>query len=213
MTVARGKYAARAANARAESVSERADRLEAQLADERSASAREIAALKTEVNRLAGQLTTAVKDMAAAEVERIQREAAETLAAAKADWRSRAEAVMEELGSDPANNRMQTPTWANISALLEVPLGHGSGNSRTGRRGSIKRAVAVGTEAEHVTRQQIRADSTRRQFSPLSIPEAREEIAHREEELTRMKAIVDEWEAEFGSGAVFSENPVNGVRL
>lgn len=211
--MAKGKYAARAASARVSGAQETVERLRQQLAEERAAAAHEIASLKTENQRLAGKLTSAVKSMASAEVERVQRQAAEAIAAATADWRTRAEAVMEELGSDPANNRMQAPTWANISALLEVPLGHGSANSRSGRRGSIKRAIAVGTEDEHAMRQQIRKDSTRRRFSPLSIPDAREEIAHREEELARMKAVVDEWEVEFGSDAVFAENPASGVRL
>jgi hypothetical protein len=210
--VAKGKYAARAANARVSSAQETVEQLRQQLAEERAAAAHEIASLKNENQRLAGKLTSAVKAMAGAEVERVQQQAAEALAAATADWKARAEAVMEELGSDPANNRMPASTWANISSLLKVPLGHGSGSSRAGRRATTKRAVAVATEDEYRIRSQVRESSIHRRFSPLSIAEAREEIAYREEELSRMKTTVDEWEAEFGSDAVFSETPAGGVR-
>jgi hypothetical protein len=83
--MARGKYATRAANARAETAGERADRLEVALAEERSARAREVAALKTEVQRLAGQLTTAVMTMAAAEVERVRAESVAQIEAIRSE--------------------------------------------------------------------------------------------------------------------------------
>lgn len=84
--MARGKYAAKAAEQRAAAAADTVDTLKAQLAEERAAAARDIAALKTENQRLAGQLTSAVKTMAAAEVERVRTEARE-LAQAERDQR------------------------------------------------------------------------------------------------------------------------------
>jgi hypothetical protein len=84
-SVAKGKYAARAASARVSGAQETVERLRQQLAEERAAAAHEIASLKTENQRLAGKLTSAVKSMASAEVERVQRQAADAVAAARQD--------------------------------------------------------------------------------------------------------------------------------
>lgn len=117
--MARGKYAARAANTRAESATERAERLERQLAEERAAHAREVADLKNRVQQLSGQLTREVGVLAAVEVQRAKDNAQSAIAAEREDWAARARAAIALLDRDGTGMRT-AEAWDELRRLLRV---------------------------------------------------------------------------------------------
>lgn len=192
ITVARGKYATRAANTRGEVAVERAARLEQQFSEERAASAREIASLKAEVQRLAGQLTSAVKGMAAAEVERVRTECAGVIKEAEAKRAANATAVIELLS--PATTELSFSVWQQIVTLLDVP-GIAVG-SRSARRTNGKKLVAAATRHEQAIDRAQRENGVARQFAPTTLVEIKAEIDRRQKEIDRMRGIADEMEAE-----------------
>ncbi len=116
----KGKYAARAANARAESVSERADRLDALLANERHVHAQEVADLKTQIQRLTGRLTSEVNRLAADAVNAAKAEAERRILDERAQGKRRALAGLRVLNDHSA--RMSGEGWADLYEALGTTL-------------------------------------------------------------------------------------------
>lgn len=127
----RGKHGAAAAQKRAESASDRAAALEAELRQERAARREEVAALKAQVQQLQGRLVTDVKRLASERVDAANTQAQERLQAVEDSWHQRMRAVVragltagDPLWEDPQN-------VADVSGLapLEVvgldPLARG----------------------------------------------------------------------------------------
>lgn len=94
----RGKYAARAAGTRAEKSEATADQLRERLETERAAHAKETSELKTRIERLTGQLTTAVNGLASDRVATAEAEAAEQLNAERAEHRTKLLEMFRVLG-------------------------------------------------------------------------------------------------------------------
>lgn len=118
--MAKGKYAARAANARAESASERADRLEAALTDERRIHAQESSDLRVQIQQLAGRLTTEVHKLAADAVNAARAEADKRVLDERAEAKERVLAGLRVLNNHSA--RMSGEGWADLYEALDITL-------------------------------------------------------------------------------------------
>lgn len=165
--MSKGKYAARAAQGRAESASARADRLAQVLADERAAHAAEVASLKARVEELSCQLTGQVRQLAADEVRRVQAEAAAAAQRQRQAWHDKALRVFDRIGAATSFSMRPDAAYANgiageatlslvtdLSEILGVPAGQAQDrwrakeapSSRAARRqdASRQRAAAAG---------------------------------------------------------------------
>lgn len=162
--MSKGKYAARAAQGRAETASARADRLAQVLADERAAHAAEVASLKARVEELSCQLTGQVRELAADEVRRVQAEAAAAAQRQRQAWHDKALRVFDRIGAatsfsarpdavyaDGIAGKATISLIADLSEILEVPAGQAlerwrakeAGTSRAARRQDASRQRAA----------------------------------------------------------------------
>lgn len=138
----RGKYAAKAAKARAEDAQETVAELRQFLAEERARHAQEVIDLKTKVQQLSGQISSGIQEAARAEVRRVNDEWAATLMAERHGRREAARAVGAVLRASTV--RLQPQQWGDIAKLLNVSFGElttseaGQGGNRTARRLSSK---------------------------------------------------------------------------
>ncbi len=142
--MARGKYAVKAAGQRATAAAETVEALKAQLAEERATAAREIAELKTENQRLAGQLTSAVKTMAAAEVDRVRVECRAEITKERGRQVEKAVAIAAVLDRDGAHLTMGG--YADIADALGVSMGDflsSTATTRASRRATTTTARYV----------------------------------------------------------------------
>lgn len=164
--MARGKYAARAANARANEAQQSAAQLTDLLAAERLDHARKVAELNGRIAQLQGRLDKEVGALADAEVQRVRDECQRQLEAERADWRSRSKAVVDTMAADPSMG-LQGATWQQICALLDVPVGL----TRNGRRATSKKLVAMATDHERMIDRAQRANDYRRRVTSLTSAE------------------------------------------
>jgi hypothetical protein len=137
----RGKYAARAANARAENVGQRAARLEAALAEERAERAREVADLKARIQQVDGQLTSAVTALAADAVLAAADTARRQVADERARSKDRALIALRVLERHGA--RLGGEGWADLYAALDVTRADARiGADNPGTRGQRRERAA-----------------------------------------------------------------------
>jgi hypothetical protein len=132
----RGKYTVRAAQGRAESAGQRADRAAQLLAEERAAHTAEVAELKGRIEKLSSQLVGSVKELAAAEVERTEAEWAARLAAEKQRQHDTALKVFNRIGQaitfsalnggrqiEGISGNMVLRLLPDLAQMLDVPAG------------------------------------------------------------------------------------------
>lgn len=147
--MARGKYTARAATARAAEAQESVADLRAQLDAERQESKRLLAELNARVQNLQGQLVREVRGLAAAEVERVRVECASALASERAERRAKALKVGEILEE---GNIWRLSVRESIAELLGVPLGElfqqDPSSTRYHRRMTTGKARSAASEIE-----------------------------------------------------------------
>jgi hypothetical protein len=140
----RGKYAARAAQGRAETAAARADRAKEELAAERAAHAAEVAALKARIEVLASQLTGEVKDLAEGEVQRVEAQWSALLEAERQRWRGQAVQVFDRIGRSVAYNarpggtavegipgRSVQPLILDLAQVLKIPAAEAAEHALT----------------------------------------------------------------------------------
>lgn len=118
----RGKYAAKAAKARAEDAQETIAELRRLLEEERAGHAQEVIDLKVEVQRLTGRLTKSVTEMSASEIARVKSECAATLLAEREKRQADALKV-GQLFVDGDGVYLKPELWQVLATLLDVPLG------------------------------------------------------------------------------------------
>lgn len=154
--MAKGKYAARAATARAENAADKAARLEAQLASERAAHTAETTDLKNQIQQLQGQLTRGMNDLAGGAVAAAHRDARELVEAERARFHAKAlEACKFLLSPGPDTGpRINHEDAMHVHELLGVDPGDAIvayGMSRVARRmtGPKLRAAAERFEQGH----------------------------------------------------------------
>lgn len=116
--MARGKYAARAANARAASARATAGELQAQLAAEREQHMREKASLNAAIGQLAGRLAAGVDELAREQVAAAHREANERVRRTQQDAAERGLAALKILND--AGVRLPAGTWPALYTALGV---------------------------------------------------------------------------------------------
>ena len=187
--MARGKYAARAANTRAENAQQSATQLADLLAAERLEHARKVAELNGRIAQLQGRLDKEIKALAATEVQRVNDEWAQLFAAKADNWRQTAEQVIEILGETGVS--LQASQWQRVASLLEVNL---DGSNRAGRRATGKKLVATATRHELTLDREQRMDAVARGFRSLSVEDIRREADRRQAEVDTMRAYADEAE-------------------
>lgn len=105
----RGKYAAKANGQRAETAVNTAVSLRGQLDQMRRERDAEVTELKSEIGVLQGRLLREVRELAAAEVQRVQAEHEEALRAEREDHAARCRRMLEVLRADDV--RMSGSTW------------------------------------------------------------------------------------------------------
>jgi hypothetical protein len=121
--MAKGKYAVKAANTRAENVADKLQRLEALLAKERAEHAAETTALKNQVQQLAGRLTREVGALADASINQARTEARELVAAERAQQQAKAlEAYRLLLSTNP---QFSPEDSMRLCELFGIPVGEG----------------------------------------------------------------------------------------
>jgi len=173
--MARGKYAVKSAQNRAENAGLRAEHLKQDLDDERKQHAVEVSALKATVEKLSAQLTGAVADLAAEEVRRVEANCAEQIRAERDRHRDAALESFRRIGKAivfhaPSN------TWhipgddvrvliGELAKLFDVPAGEadeaaarqaGAGTTRDQRRADAKRHKASATGQQYVVLRGVR---------------------------------------------------------
>ncbi len=118
--MARGKYAAKAANARAEESQAGVDQLRNLLATERRDRAREAAELNGRIAQLHGRLTTAVRDLAEQAIEEAKAEAREIVTRSAEDRVAAGVAVHQLLNSQ--SFYMPPDAWNKLDDLLGITM-------------------------------------------------------------------------------------------
>lgn len=173
--MARGKYAVKSAQNRAENAGLRAEHLKQDLDAERKQHAAEIAALKATVEKLSAQLTGAVEDLAAERVRRAEAGCAEQIRAERDRYHDAAVEAFRRIGKaivfHPPSNTWHIPgddvrtLIGELAKDFNVPAGEadeaaarqaGAGTTRDQRRADAKRHKASVTGQQYVVLRGIR---------------------------------------------------------
>lgn len=175
----RGKYAAKVNGQRAEAAANTVVALQGQLDRERRDRGSEVAMLKSEIERLQGQLTSEAMKLSAAAIREVERSCAEKLKSAKAERSAAGDAallLLEEHGFRPS-----AAVWAQLYALLDA---QGAPGNREARRMTAKKMRPVATRHEQqIDRDQRKASMQRAfgsgSFTPKDLRMAADELERR----------------------------------